>query len=209
MSNRTVPADSILDQLRLDGRIVDGREDLRGHADRGHAGLDLSQGEVLEGLDLADAAAGKGTSMSCGVDQCGRRRPARSGRRMVISPSPADGRLDRHSASRCSDLALGVDRDDRQRHADRLGQVLETRRRHRVGPAVVVDFVAAGELVPHVDPLDRVLERGRAVGPHLLDPPDLDRDAHRLGGLRVPETVVRIWQRCATFQRSVSPGWNL
>ena len=25
----------------------------------------------------------------------------------------------------------------------------------------------------------------------------------------VPETVVRTRQRCTTFQRSVSPGWNL
>ena len=84
---------------------------------------------------------GSGNSMSCGVVHCSADRHRLLGQGEGDFAFAAGRGLDRKPLP-VHDLALGVQRDDRQRHADRLGQVLEAVRRHQVGAAVVMDLVA-------------------------------------------------------------------
>ena len=67
---------------------------------------------------------------------------------------------------------------------DGTGNVFETGGHLVVGQAVVSHLFMPAELLPHVDALDRMFERGRAVVGNVEHPPELDRSAGGVGVLR-------------------------
>ena len=183
MSKRTVPSPSRLHHLGLDGRIGERRENLRGNADRGHAGLHAFQGEPLDGLDLLHAAGRQRH-----VDVAGLRPHVAHGDRFGRQgngDSPLSCVEEPLTLCFCaSDLPVRVERDGRKRDAHRGGDVFKARRGGLVGAAVVANLRTAGELLPDVDSIDAMLEHGRAVGADFLHAPGFLRKAGRLGVLR-------------------------
>ena len=63
------------------------------------------------------------------------------------------------------------------------GEVLKTLGRDRIDEAVVVDLIATGEAVPHVDRLDHVIEDDLPIGLGLVYAPRLDGTGRGLGSL--------------------------